>query len=113
MFYVGNQGNYDSLVVKLLEELKSEYSHIEYLIVLAYMPSNKLHSVTIDFAKTIFPEAVASVYPKFAIDKRNRWMIDKSQYVVTYVRRVGGAAKYKELAAKKGKTVIELSEYGN
>ena len=50
------------------------------------------------------------VPPRFAIDYRNKWMIDHSD-VITYVRRsFGGAAKSKTLAAKKNKTVIELSE---
>ena len=37
---------------------------------------------------------------RFAIDYRNRWMIDRSDYVVTYVvHDLGsGAAKYKRLA---------------
>ena len=58
---------------------------------------------------TVFPEGLESVPPRYAIDRRNRWMLDRSDYVVTYVRNpYGGAAKYKELAIKKHKTVIEL-----
>ena len=37
-------------------------------------------------------------------------MVDRSVIVVTYVKRpFGGAAKFKELAETKKKTVIELS----
>ncbi len=36
-------------------------------------------------------------------------LIEKSDFVVTYVsREVGGAAKFKSLAEKKGKTVINI-----
>lgn len=42
--------------------------------------------------------------PKFAISKRNRWMIEHSDIVVTYVKyHFGGAAQWKVLAEKKGK----------
>jgi len=38
-------------------------------------------------------------------------MVENSQYVVTYVTRTfGGAAQFKELAIKKGKTVIEIAK---
>ena len=38
-FYVGNQGNFDSMVLSSLKKLKEFYLQIEYTIVLAYMPS--------------------------------------------------------------------------
>ncbi len=38
-------------------------------------------------------------------------MIDKSNYVLTYVRHtIGGAAKFKEIAEKKGLFVINLAD---
>lgn len=47
--------------------------------------------------------------PNYAISRRNMWMIDNADYVVTYVKYiVGGAARFKELSEKKGKIVINL-----
>ena len=40
---------------------------------------------------------------------RNRWMLERSDIVVTYVRSPGGAAKFKALAERKGKHVIEVA----
>ena len=40
-FMVGNQGGFDSMVLKALRELKQTYSHICYNVVLAYMPTKK------------------------------------------------------------------------
>ena len=58
---------------------------------------------------TILPEGIETVPPRFAISYRNKWMIEQSDYVITYViHSWGGAAQFKELAEKKGKTVIEL-----
>ncbi|MBQ2775509.1 MAG: hypothetical protein IJF40_06470 [Clostridia bacterium] len=107
-FYIGNHGNFDLMVKNTLKELKCKYPHINYAVVLAYMPKGKNG---IDYSQTIFPECLASVHPKYAIAKRNRWMIEQSDVVVTYVKySTGGAVQFKELAEKKGKTVINLAD---
>ena len=47
--------------------------------------------------------------PRFAIERRNRWMLRQAEVVVTYVRYTwGGAHKFKSAAEKQGKRVIEL-----
>lgn len=108
-FYVGNQGSFDSMVRANLKKLKALYPHIKYSVVIAYMPSKK--NCYEDFTDTIYPFENEKIIQRFAINKRNIWMIDKSDYVITYVKRTfGGAAQFKELALKRGKTVIELSE---
>ncbi len=103
-FYIGNHGNFDRMVTKVLKELKITYPHISYTVVLAYLPTTKYD------CDTVYPEGIENVPPRFAISYRNRYMIDKCNYVVTYVTRsFGGAVQFKELALKKGKLVIELS----
>ena len=104
-FYVGNQGSFDRLVLELLKELKNKYPNIEYNVVLAYFPEEAIEE------KTIYPDGLETVPRKFAIDRRNHWMIDRSDAVVTFVERsFGGAAKFKEVAQRKKKRIIELSE---
>ncbi len=109
-FLVGNQGNFDLLVKKTLSELKTMYPYINYHIVLAYMPTKKDAEYPELFRNTIYPDGLENVPPKYAIHRRNMWMIDKSDYVITYVEHnIGGAAQFKELAEKKGKTVINIT----
>ena len=104
-FYVGNNGNFDSMVCAVLTELSSIYP-IKYYIVLSYVPKRK----TENSERTILPEGIETVPPRFAISYRNKWMIEQSDYVLTYVTHSwGGAAQFKELAEKKGKTVINIS----
>ena len=108
-FYVGNQGNFDSFVKNVLEELLTEYADIRYYVVLAYMPKVKNGYKCLD--NTIFPNEIETIPPKYAIIKRNKWMIAKADYVVTYVKYgFGGAAIFKEYAEKAGKTVINTYE---
>ena len=108
-FYVGNNGQFDYMVRKNLKLLKKLYPQIDYSVVLAYMPCEKKEFDPTDYSDTVFPDGLESVPPQFAISKRNEWMIKNADYVVTYVRYiVGGAAKFKDLAVRKGKTVIEI-----
>ncbi len=109
-FYVGNQGGFDSMVKKELKQLTAIYPHIKYSIVLAYIPGKRDEFDITDYSDTVYPDGLESVPLRFAIDKRNRMMIEWSDIVVTYVcYSSGGAAKFKEIAEKKGKQVINLS----
>ena len=106
VFYVGNNGNFDTMVRRQLEDLSQTYP-ITYSVVLAYLPTekNKYDNLT----NTIYPEGLETVPKRFAISWRNKWMIQQSDVVVTYVtHNFGGAAQFKEMAEKKGKTTINL-----
>ena len=107
-FYVGNNGNFDTMVRRQLENLSQTYP-ITYNIVLAYLPTKK--SEYDDYTNTILPEGIETAPKRFAISYRNKWMIQQSDVVVTYVTHsFGGAAQFKEMAEKQGKTLIELIE---
>ena len=106
VFYVGNNGNFDTMVRHQLEDLSQTYP-ITYSIVLAYLPTekNKYDNLT----NTIYPEGLETVPKRFAISWRNKWMIQQSSIVVTYVTHsFGGAAQFKEMAARMGKTVFNI-----
>lgn len=106
-FYVGNNGNFDRMVIFCLKSLKLKYPHIRYFVILAYLPDKKL--CNIDEQDTIYPEFLCNTPKKFAICKRNRWMIEQSDFVITYVKHhFGGAAQFEQIAINKNKKVINL-----
>ena len=106
VFYVGNNGNFDTMVRRQLEDLSKTYP-ITYSVVLAYLPTEKNKSVNL--TNTIYPECLEIVTKRFAISWRNKWMIQQSDIVVTYVtHNFGGAAQFKEMAERQRKTVINL-----
>lgn len=108
VFYVGNNGNFDTMVRRQLENLSQTYP-ITYNVVLAYLPTKK--SEYDDFTNTLIPEGIESVPKRFAISWRNKWMIGQSDIVITYVARTyGGAWQFKAMAERQGKTVIELNK---
>ena len=108
VFYVGSNGNFDTMVRRQLEDLSRTYP-ITYDVVLAYLPTKK--SEYDDYTNTILPEGIETAPKRFAISYRNKWMIEQADIVVTYITHsFGGAAQFKELAERQGKTVIELIE---
>ena len=104
VFYVGTQGAFDNLVWESLSELKRNYPDILCYKVLAYLPTKE----KFDSEDTIYPEGLETVPRRFAIIKRNEWMIEHSDTVITYVRHSGGAETFSSLANRKGKRVIEV-----
>ena len=109
MFYVGQQGAFDGLVRSVLKELVSVYPHIHYAVVLERIPPKREEFDTRDYADTILPEGIETVPPRFAISRRNQWMLKQSDYVVTYITHTwGGAAQFAEKAERQKKTVIHL-----
>ena len=110
LFYVGNHGEFDAMVRRVLRQLSTKYP-IKYHVVLAYMPEKKDENQLITCSDTILPEGIEIVPKRFAINYRNKWMIEHSDFVVTYVVHdaASGAAQFKKLAERKGKAVIDLS----
>ena len=100
MFYVGDHGNFDAQARSVLSELGLRYG-----VVLAYLPKG----AGAGFGDTMFPEGLELVHPRYAIDRRNHWMLERSDYVVPYVRYSwGGAAKFAAMAERQGKRIIRL-----
>ena len=107
IFYVGNQGNFDSMVYGCLKELKKIYPHITICVVLAYLPSPRYS--TGDMSHTMYPEGMEECPPQFAIERRNRWMIDHTQWCICYITHTwGGAYKFAKQAKRKKLTMINL-----
>ena len=107
MFYVGNQGRFDAIVRGVLRELKNEYPQVNYAVVLPYMPEK--HTAYENYSDTMLPEGIEPVHPRYAISWRNNWMLQQSNYVVTYiVHPWGGAAQFAEKANRQKKTMINL-----
>ena len=106
-FYVGRQGSFDALVYATLRELAAEYPHIRYAAVLERLSGKN----TDDFTETLFPGAMENVPLRFAIDRRNNWMLQQADFVVVYVTHTwGGAAKFAKKAEQQGKIVINLAD---
>ena len=103
LFYVGNEGNFDRMVLEELRSARQRHCNIEYYVVLA----NRKHNLPPEI--TLYPEGIEYALPKFTIDYRNRWMLKNCDTVVTYIRHPGGASKYRDAAIRQRKRIIDLT----
>lgn len=112
--YLGGYGSFDSLAYACCKKYKERHPKLTLCFITPYMTiayqENNLKYQRSRYDKIIFPE-IEDRPPKFAIFYRNRWMVDKADYIVTYVNHAwGGAYATYEYAKKKGKSIIRLGE---
>ena len=111
-FYCGGYGNFDNTIASLLKELKSTYGIRSYLVTAYINPLVEKKLKYIErrniYDEIIYPE-LENIPLKFAIKKRNEWIVDHSDIIVTYVdHNWGGAATTLNYAKKKNKQIIRL-----
>ncbi len=107
-FYVGDKGKFDHFVQKALCEVKERHPEIKCYTVLAYLPGKRNELELPSLLETIYPEGMENVPPRYAIDRRNRWMIERSSFVISYPSIDGNSRKFTNIARSRGKTVIDL-----
>ena len=109
--YVGNNGDFDRMVQRVLATIKEEYPRLNCAVALEKLPRRGRETEIGVKIPTVYPEGLEAVPPRYAIDKRNRWMLQQSDVVVTYVTApFGGAANFKLLAEKTGRAVINIAD---
>ena len=107
IFFVCNQGFFDLMVYCTLKNLQKKYTHIRICLVLAYLSdADELEDALED---AMYPEIEGP--PRFSIERRNRWMIDASDFCLCYVNHIwGGAYKFARLAKRRGLQVVNLGK---
>ncbi len=106
IFMTGDMGSFDKSFSAAVRRAKRKYKDVELILVLPSF-SNKINTdkeyYEEMFDKIIIPEELIGVHYKRAITERNKWLIDKSDYVVTCVyRQEGGAYTAMKHAEKNG-----------
>ena len=107
-FLVGNNGGFDLMVQGVLEEASRKNPKIKYSIVIS-----KLGEAAISGTQnaTLFPEGLELAIPRFAISKRNEWLLKNSQILIAYVKHKGtNAYNLLQKAARLGLKIINLAE---
>jgi len=108
VFYLGGYGAFDGIAKSVLAKLCKEYPHIKSVLILPY-----LHRIMDEtgYSYTLYPP-LETVPKRFAISKRNEWIVDQSDIMVAYVtHNFGGAAKTLEYAKRKKKHIILYPQY--
>ena len=111
-FYLGGYGDFDSLCLNILKEIKADFPAIELLFIKPYLNDNysKLETAKLYYDGIIYPP-LENVPRQFCISKRNEWMVNEADFLIAFVKYSwGGAAKTLEYAKRKKVGFFNLAE---
>ncbi len=99
--YVGNYGDFDNIVAKAVHELKEEYNKFRAYLVIPYL--SRVNDTNPKWFDEVFiPDIPLNTPPRLKIIKTNQYMVDKSDYLICYIKySFGGAAKTFDYAKRK------------
>ncbi len=110
IFYLGGYGDFDRLAAVAVRRQKSVYPDIESVLVLPYL-NRKFDADAYD--SPTYPP-LEKVPPRYAIVRRNQWMICESDVVISGITHSwGGAAKTLDYAKSKGKVIFQYPKQMN
>lgn len=114
-FLCGGYGDFDKLCACTSRKMKNCIPSCELILVTPYIDLSRQERLQCSMDARLYD---AVVYPplervpyKYAIVKRNEWMIDKADLIIAYVKHsYGGAYKSLVYAKRKKKRIINLAE---
>ena len=109
-FYLGGYGNFDSFARVCAKEYQAKHPDSKLYFITPYLEENygKLDYVQDLYDGSIYPE-IENIPKRYAISKRNEWMVTHSDYIIAYVSHTfGGAYKTLLYAKKKNKTYTNI-----
>lgn len=113
-FYVGNHGNFDGMSAGAVRRAKRKYNDKNIKLILVYPKLNTTLSNNKEYYEDMYDDVLIpaesdAAHYKAMITVRNRWMVDNSDYIITYIRREhGGAYTTYKYAKRKDIEIIEL-----
>ena len=113
VFMTGGMGDFDAAFSSAVRSIKVKHKEIRLWLIKPYF-SNELNTdqeyYRQMYDEVIIPMELADVHYKAAIGQRNRWMINKCDYVISgVVRDFGGAYTAIKYAEKQGKILIKTN----
>ena len=112
IFYLGGYGNFDNICLSILTELKKIYPNISTVFITPYINNNysKLKWAKTSYDEIIYPE-IENTPLRYAITKRNQWMIDNSNLLICCIDHTfGGAYKTLKYAKLRKLKYINISK---
>ena len=114
--YLGGYGDFDVICACACRELKQKYDGIELVYVTPYLSLSEQEKIKELlncglYDTTVYPP-IEKVPPKFAILKRNEWMMTNADTIIAYVNHsYGGAYKSLRVAKRRKKKIINICDF--
>lgn len=133
VFYTGGMGEFDELFARTVRSMKRTDPRLRLVLVMPYLTRRLAIGSALDGARDggqiaratqdrigktwyeehydeiLIPTELDGVHPKATIGLRNRWMVDRSDFVIAALHRdFGGAAESVRYAETHGKEVVRI-----
>ena len=113
--YLGGYGDFDEICACACRELKREYAGIELVYVTAYLGLSEQAKIKEMQNCGLYD---TSIYPpienaplRFAITRRNEWMMTNADIIIAYVdHNYGGAYRSVQVAKRRKKQIINICD---
>ena len=110
--YLGEYGNFDKFAYRCCKRYKETHPNILLIFVTPYITveyqKNHIEPLRKIYDEIIYPE-IENRPLRFAIIYRNKWMIDKADYVICGIaHNWGGAYKTYQYAIRKKKFIFNV-----
>ncbi len=106
--YLGGYGSFDCFAYDCCEKYKEKHSNMSLVFVSPYIDVKYQQTV---YDSVIYPE-LENRPLRFAVIYRNRYMVEKADYIIAFVYRTfGGAYKTYKYAKSKKKPIFNLVEF--
>ena len=110
-FLLGDYGMFDRYARRSCYDYKKLNNKVKVIFVSPYSDDRyiKKREADLDYDEIITPEI--NCLPKFRLIKRNQYMVDKSDLIISYVNYpFGGSFKTLKYAKHSGKKIINLGK---
>ena len=105
-FLLGGYGEFDSMAAVAVRNAKQKHPSIRSTLVIPYIDRGYDPAL---YDASLYPP-LETVPRRFAISKRNEWMVANSDVVVACIQHSwGGAATTMKFAERKKKRIIDIS----
>lgn len=104
-FFLGEYGGFDAFAYGCARKFREKHPDSKVLFVTPYLSQERMKFQEGRFDGVIYPP-LESVPPKYAISRRNKWIVERSDLIFAYItHEYGGAYAMYRYAKRKGKIV--------
>ena len=105
-----NTAGVDRLVIRALSQAKRAHPDITLMLMTPYYPVNRKVDLPEEFDALFYPPDLETVPKRLAIIRANRYMVERSDFLIAYVRHPASNARelleYAGTGKRKGKIHI-------
>ena len=110
-FFLGGYGGFDQFAYHCAWKFQKEHTDAKLILITPYLDTKHYADDIKDrFDSIIYPE-LEKIPLKYAIVHRNRWIVEKADIIIAYVKnQYGGAYTMYQYAKRKKKEIYNIAD---